>query len=58
MSRRPDPKRVARLHLRIAADPPLYPDAGENAQPEVREAIERFAWSDGSCAAATRPGAG
>lgn len=42
MPRAPDPKRVARLHLAVTHGDPLYPDAGENAQPEVREAIARW----------------
>lgn len=37
-----DPKRVARTHLKIADTDVLYPDAGENAQPEVKEALERW----------------
>lgn len=42
MARRADPKRVARLYLKIADADPLYPDAGKNAQPEVQEAIARW----------------
>jgi len=39
---RPDPKRVARLHLAVLETDALYPDAGKNAQPEVKQAIERW----------------
>ena len=42
MARQPDPKRVARLHLKVADQDPLYPDAGKDAQPEVVDAIERW----------------